>query len=208
MIELTEKQKEIINSPAKIKLVMGGERSGKTSTAILNYWEHIKKHNGNVLYLVNNGKLLRSVCREIEYLLSIQESRQVVKPDEIEKITTDFGDIYVSTELIFNKNFEVITIDDSTSNKHAKEVVFIEKLLECDAYIYMTGHIPTDMDNYFFKLWLKYYFLNLSNFKSFRLSTWDNPRMANKRQEYETKLKDSLYLQRYLRQYECIPDYT
>ncbi len=216
MFELTEKQKEIISSRARIKLVMGGMRSGKTSTALLNLEEIIKRNNGDALYLVNSENISRCIQRKIKEHFSVI-SYKILGSDKTVRFKTKYGNIYVSTDYeshyITNIDFRVITMDNSTSNKffneHFRSLNDDEYLInEIDTSMYLTGHIPEDKENNFYKLWIKYCFIDNANCKSFRISTWDNPSMSDKKEDYKRKLISSLGLQKYLRQYECVPDYT
>jgi hypothetical protein len=203
MFKLTQQQQEIIDSPARIKLVMGGRASGKTTLAILNLWENMKKTRVSTLYLVSRDDMLIATVKEIEYLLPVSKKYWHKEYKHCMVLITAFGKIYVSTEMPNNPWTNDITIDNATSNKYVDESLF-----EIYRKIYITGHFPEDMNNVFFMLWLRQYFMNDYDCQAFRLGTWDCPFMESKRAKQEDLMLQRMDKSRYNRDFLCIPDYT
>lgn len=199
MIQLTEKQKEIIDSSARVKLVMGGARSGKTIMALLNMFETMNNADTSdtiSLFLIKNEIFARVTVRKIKRLIKDYILNIKVR-DKFTLIETTYGDIYVSTEYI-DGPYRIITVDNATSNKYVKYV------LENQASkIALFGHCPEDGGNTFFKAWLNVCINDIPDTKAFKLQTWDNPTMKDERQKWESDLIPIIGQQNYERQYLC-----
>lgn len=204
MFKLTEKQQEIVDSNARIKLVMGANRSGKTITAILNMWEQMKKENNlsfKGIYLIRSMPVLKMVVRQIKKIIPLESILSVTSKEDYSIVHTTYGEIYVSTRLI-DLDFENKTIDEATNNKYVDSTEFWRRLN--DSKFYISGHFPSDINNAFFKLWLKGYFSNNPDMKSFRIAD-TNCNISDP--ENKRKLIESMGKNRYNREYLAIPDY-
>jgi hypothetical protein len=207
MIKLTEKQQEIIDSPARVKLVMGGHRSGKTILAIMAAWDILTKSTSHprALFLIPGDRYQRHVVEEIRRLLygdiiSVsKEQANIGNPFVL--IRTNHGDIFVSDHFIHD-SFDGTIFDNATSNNY-----LTPEILESRERLYFTGHCPDDMNNAFFLMWLKAYFSNNSDIKAFHLNTLDNPSMDEGLKERGEQLCMRMGESKYNRDYLCIPDY-
>jgi len=193
MIQLTEEQKKIINSPARVKLVMGGMRSGKTTLAIMNMWEEMKRQNNpnfKSYFLVKSDPYARNAYREIKRLLGII-------PDSMFDFSykTQYGTINILTNLA-ETNYDNITIDNASSNKYIPDVLNNHK-----AKISLFGHCPDNKENAFFKVCYDAIKKTLDDTELFRIESWDNPQMNVKRDLWEAELKEKMGDARYSRDY-------
>jgi hypothetical protein len=206
MIKLTPKQQEVIDSPARVKLVMGGMRSGKTALAIMAAWDMMKKGYRKVLFLVPSDKYVRCAEREIREILPIESLKNLEKGiahgAEYFLIETDCGEMLISDRFI-PLSYGGLVFDNATSSKH-----ICPKLLEGPEAIYVTGHCPENMNNNFLLMWLKAYFSDDSDIRAFRLTTWENPSMNPKEMEWGERLSSKMGESNYNQQYLCIPDFT
>jgi hypothetical protein len=207
MINLTEKQQEIIHNPARVKLVMGGQRSGKTVLAITNMWEEMKRSASypRVLFLTPADRFQKLAVREIMSILPIEEiiSKELHQDTDggFFLIKTTRGEIFVSDHFIC-MSYDGIVFDNATSSKYLSP-----EILERRESLYLTGHCPDDMNNAFFLMWLKAYFADNPDVKAFHLNTWNNPAMLDIKNEREENLREKMGKQRYNRSYLCIPDF-
>lgn len=199
MYQLTEKQHEIIDSSARIKLVIGGYRSGKTILAIMNMWNDMIQFGSpsfRGVFLVNSDSLVRYSLREFKRLLPSDSIIDIVQNQDKVSLKTILGEIAIAKELM-PMNFDNITIDNASSNKYANP-----EILKTWSKVYVTGHLPDDIDNPFFKWWLKEYFSETDEVSAFRITeTFMN--IHNK----EDGLISSMGINRYNRGYNAIPDY-
>lgn len=199
MIQLTEKQQEIIDSPARVKLVMGGYRSGKTILAIMNLWNNMKQFNSpsfRGIFLVNSDSLVRYSSREFKRLLPAASIIDIMNEQGRVSIKTKLGKNVIAKELV-SVDFDNITIDNASSNKYANP-----EILKACSKIYLTGHLPDDIDNPFFKWWLKEYFSETDGVSAFRI-TETFVDVHGK----EDSLISAMGINRYNRGYNAIPDY-
>jgi hypothetical protein len=200
MIQLTSKQQHIIDSPARIKIVMGGYRSGKTTLAIMNLWEEMKRQNTphfRAIYLVNSDNLMAYTVREIEFLLpKIVLIKKISSPHGYVSFETKLGTICISKKFL-PYDFDNITIDNASSNSYVSK-----DLLNTSKNVLVAGHLPEDMDNTFFKLWLYTYFAEIPDVAAFRLGPQDIDKDKNNKE-----FRERFGATRYNRNYLCIPDY-
>lgn len=199
MFKLTEKQQEIIACSSQVKLVIGGHRSGKTILAIMNMWNYMKlfkNPNLRCAFLVNSDRLIRYSEREIKRLISIDNIINTTLRHDSITIETKFGYIMISTQLIPIR-YDNITIDNATSNKYATTDILKE-----GSNIYITGHLPDDINNSFFRWWLKEYFADTKRVSAFRIS--EN---YTKIEDKEEAMINSIGIRRFNRDYKAIPDY-
>lgn len=205
MFNLTKKQQEIIDNNARIKLVMGANRSGKTITAILNMWAQMKKENNpsfKGIYLITSMSVLKMVVRQITAIIPTQNILSVIsKKEDYSIVSTTYGEIYVSTRFI-DLDFENKTIDEASGNKYVDSTEFWEGSI--DSNFYISGHFPKDINNAFFKLWLKGHFSQNQNMQSFRITDTNSDISDPKNREALIKYMGE---QRFNREYLAIPDY-
>jgi hypothetical protein len=205
MFKLTPKQQEIIDSPARTKLVMGGYRSGKTVLAIMNLWKEMK-HRKNprfrAIYLVNSDSLMAYTFREMEHLLPRTSFiNKVNSPYGYIELSTTFGTIYIAKKILPYR-FDNITIDNASSNSYVSK-----ELLDFKESVFVAGHLPEDTGNTFFRLWLYAYFAQFQDVAAFRLGTYENLGMDESKDKYDKRIKTKFGEARYNRNYLCIPDY-
>jgi hypothetical protein len=205
MIKLMEMQQEIIDSNARVKLVMGGHRSGKTTLAIMAAWNMMGKNifRPCVLFLVPTNNMQRSTSGDLGHLLKEHLINVKKVPDKhggYVLFETQRGDIIVSDHFIPDP-FGGYVFDNATSSKYVHPELL--KKIE-NSFVYLTGHCPDDFNNAFFLMWLKAYFSDVPEQKAFRINSEDNPTMAKKMEEYELRLPDG---SKYNRGYMCIPDF-
>lgn len=205
MFKLTKQQQEIINSPARVKLVMGGHRSGKTTLAIMSVWEEMKRRKNprfRAIYLVNSDSLMAYTFREMEHLLPKSSFISKVNSSygHIE-LNTIFGTIYIAKE-IPPYGFDNITIDNASSNSYVGR-----ELIDSRESVFVAGHLPEDTSNTFFRLWLYAYFAQFQDVAAFRLGTYENPSMEESKDKYDKRIRAKFGEARYNRDYLCIPDY-
>jgi hypothetical protein len=200
MFKLTKQQQEIINSPARVKIVMGGYRSGKTALAIMNIWEEMKRQNTphfRAVYLVNSDNLMAYTIKEMEQLLpKIVFIKKISSPHGYVSFETKLGIICISKKFL-PYDFDNITIDNASSNTYVNK-----DLLDARENVFIAGHLPEDTDNVFFKLWLYAYFAEIPDVATFRLSPLDEDK-----NKYDKELRARFGITRYNRNYLCIPDY-
>ena len=213
MFKLTEKQQEIIDCSSQVKLVIGGHRSGKTILAIINMWEQMKKennHNFKGLYLVRSTSVLKMIERQVKNLVPIESLISIIRKEDYTIIKTVYGEIFVSIKFI-DLEFENKTIDEATSNKYVISKEFWKDVIGFTTQDYshipnnpnicITGHLPSDINNDFFKLWLSGVFSKDKRIQSFRLE--DNfCDISN-----DNQLIKAIGKNRFNREYLAIPDY-
>jgi hypothetical protein len=200
MIQLTEKQQEIIDSPARVKLAIGGYRSGKTILAIMNLWNNMKQFNSpsfRGIFLVNSDSLVRYSLREFKRVLPAASITAIMNEHGNVLIKTKLGRIVIAKELV-PVNFDNITIDNASSNKYANP-----EILKAWSKIYITGHLPDDIDNQFFKWWLKEYFSDTDGVSAFRITETFMDVHGK-----EGGLISVIGINRFNRGYNAIPDYV
>lgn len=210
MFKLTEKQQEIVDSNARVKLIMGGMRSGKTITLIACVEKAMRGLNSRgtqVLIHVPNSKHARMMVREIPYRISRDILIDVNKESFI--ISTTYGVVEIQTfdDFIINGSFDIpeiekellkfdiIAIDNSTSSSLFETIINAP----CNDII-AVGHCPEDENNAFYKSWTFAHF-DIVDTEAFKMGTWDNPSMVDKKEEHEPNLIKSMELERYIRDY-------
>ncbi len=217
MFNLTKKQQEIVDSNARIKLIMGGMRSGKTTILLASIERAMRELNSRgtqVLIHVPNIKYAQMMIRDIPHRISRDILIDIDKKNLI--ISTTYGVIEIET---FNKEeygfeqigkeisrnlfaigkellkFDIIATDNSTSLSLFDLIINTP----CNDII-AAGHCPEDKNNAFYKTWLSAYYNDIPDTKAFKLTTWNNPVMDDKR-EYEPRLIKSMGLEKYVRNY-------
>lgn len=205
MIKLTKQQQEIVDNPARIKIVMGGYRSGKTTLAIMNLWEEMKRRKNprfRAIYLVNSDSLMAYTFREMEYLSpkSFLISK-INSPYGHIELNAIFGTIYIAKKIL-PYGFDNITIDNASSNSYVSK-----ELLNSMESVFVAGHLPEDTGNTFFRLWLYAYFAQPQDVAAFRFGTYENPEMGERKDKYDKEIRAKFGEARYNRDYLCIPDY-
>lgn len=200
MFKLSEKQQEIVDSNARIKLVMGGMRSGKTLVTIKALEREMKRLNSKetriVIYELP-GSHSRVLMSEIKKLM--RDLIYTVSKEEMIIVTT-YGTIeikeYTDVEL---ENYDIVIIDAATRNKYIEEI--IRKQNNGITKFIITGHCPEDENNYFYTLWCSAFYGYVKDTEAFKLRTWDNPAMARRKEEWEKQIMPSVGLERYVRDY-------
>ena len=214
MFQLTEKQREIIKSNAKIKLIMGGMRSGKTVALLGCVGKAMKQLNSEttkVLIHVPGGEKNRSqLFREIQNQISKETVVRVRLSVHEMIIQTIYGTIEVDTfsDAIIKSDvgiseiekelakYDIIAADNSTSSSLFGMILNAP----CD-HIIMAGHCPDDKYNPFFKTWRVAHYCNIANTEAFHMNTWDNPGMIDRKEKYESKLINSMGFKKYAKDY-------
>lgn len=207
MIKLTEKQQQIVDSNARIKLIMGAQRSGKTLISLLYLFDKMKQKNNRntkaVIYTVNSAQYL-FLGREIkgridkEILINIKNNHECIEFETIHgTISVEIFNYEEFKE--YRPNIDIIVIDSATRNKYLGEIYQEYKVRLIEMII--VGHCPEDETNTFYKIWNKAYANNDDDIKAFKLKTWDNPTMTDKKEEWERDLLKHMTLERYIRDY-------
>lgn len=211
MLRLSEKQQEIIDSNARIKLIMGGVRSGKTATLIVcveKAMRELGSRDTKALIHVPSERLKRQLFRELKY----QISKDIVYEFNLTDmtVTTTYGTIEIETfnDFLTKDGFDILEIErellkyDIVANDSSTSSSLFETITNtpCDNII-AAGHCPMDKENNFYKSWFSSYYGDIPDTKAFRISTWDNPAMAPKREKFENQLISSMGLNKYTIQY-------
>lgn len=212
MFQLTEKQREIIKSNAKIKLIMGGMRSGKTVALLGCVGKAMKQLNSEttkILIHVPGGEKNRSqLFREIQNQISKEIIVRCYPVDMI--IETIYGTIEVDTfgDAIIKSDVgiseiekelakcDIIAADNSTSSSLFGMILNAP----CD-HIIMAGHCPENRYNPFYKTWCVANCCNIADTEAFHMNTWDNPDMIDRKEKYESKLINSMGFKKYAKDY-------
>ena len=63
-MKLTEPQKEILNHPARFKVVVSGRRFGKTYASIASLAKHASKPNTKVMYVAPSYRMAKQIVWE------------------------------------------------------------------------------------------------------------------------------------------------
>lgn len=222
MIELSVKQQKILDSEARIKLIMGGVRSGKTLISLLCLKKEMEKLNSkktNVIIYEAGERYQQLMIKEIKHYL---EDILIEISSNTKTIKTIYGSIEISArktseEFInyteykkyvnnYMKKYNIFLIDNASKNKSISDIVFH---LPDKSNLIVAGHCPEDEKNEFYNEWyeIKYDRFSLEEElekEAFKLTTWDNPTMVDKKEEKELELIKSMGLERYIRDYYAI----
>lgn len=212
MFQLTEKQREIIKSNAKIKLIMGGMRSGKTVALLGCVGKAMKQLNSEttkILIHVPGGEKNRSqLFREIQNQISKEIIVRCYPVDMIIEtiygtIEVDtFGDAIIKSDVGISEiekelaKYDIIAADNSTSSSLFGMILNAP----CD-HIIMAGHCPENRYNPFYKTWCVANCCNIADTEAFHMNTWDNPDMIDRKEKYESKLINSMGFKKYAKDY-------
>ncbi len=205
MLQLTPKQQKIVKSPARVKFIMGGVRSGKTITSLLALLEEMKRTNNPntkaVIYEITCN-FLRQIYRDIK---ALHESGYI-QINEIQHmgcgyyISTPYGTIDIKLYDEDDGEYDISFMDAATRNKYFNDIYYKNILSK----LIISGHCPKDTENPFYKMWLDAYKSDIPDIKAFRLGTWDNPAMADKKDDWENRLIAKMGLENYFREYYAI----
>lgn len=199
MLTLTKWQQEAIESNARIKLIMGAERSGKTTTLIKALEREMKKLNSRetrVVIFEFKGSFARMIMREISWQLkdiiySINKTQMVIE--------TTYGVIEIRDYEEGICPPDIVAVDTATRFNNLDEIIKLYGGIARSFII--AGHCPKDINNYFYKAWASSYYGEITGAKAFKLKAWDNPALAHKREELEKELLPVMGLERYVRDY-------
>lgn len=199
MFKLTEKQQEIVDSNARIKLVMGASRSGKTLVTIKTLEKEMKKLNSKetkVAIYEFPGSHSRVLMNEIKKLM-----RDLIYTIYKEKmiIVTTYGTIEIKEYQDGDEGYDIVVIDAASRNKYIEEILRMYN--NGITRFIITGHCPEDINNYFYKLWCSAFYSSITDMKAFKLRTYDNPAIAHKKEEWEKEFLSRMSLERYIRDY-------
>lgn len=202
MFKLTKQQQEAVGSNARIKLIMGAQRSGKTLTTIKSLKKEMKKLNSKETKIVvyelpgNHSKILMNEIVELmrDLVYSISKKRMV--------IVTTCGTIEIKEYENGDEGYDIVVIDAATRNKYIEEIIN-EQDNGITKFI-IAGHCPEDESNYFYRLWNSAFYGHIEDTKAFKLKTWDNPAMLRRKNEWEKQVMNSMSIERYIRDYYAV----
>lgn len=207
----TEKQQEIVNSNARIKLIMGGMRSGKTVTLIAcveKAMRELGSRDTKALIHVPSERLKKQLFRDLKNQISHEIVLEFNLTDMV--TTTTYGTIEIETfnDFLTKDGFDTLEIErellkcDIVASDSSTCSSLFETIINtpCNNII-AAGHCPMDNENSFYKSWSSSYYGDIPDTKAFRMSTWDNPAMAPKREKFENQLISSMGLNKYTIQY-------
>jgi hypothetical protein len=165
-----------------------------------------KKNNENtqaVIYVISPAFQLYT-GREIKALIDKEILISISNRIDIIEFKTIYGTITITVFDIeefeeYRPHIDIILIDNATRNKYLAKIYEEYKVRFVD--IIVSGHCPEDETNTFYKIWNKAYANNDDDIKAFKLKTWDNPTMTDKKEEWERDLLKHMTLERYIRDY-------
>ena len=207
MFKLSKQQQEAVDSNARIKLIMGANRSGKTTVLLRCLLKEMKKLNSKdakvVIYEINNG-FSEFIAREIKYNFRDIIYTCMYHKDRITFETT-YGIIEITTGFVETiESCDIVVVDGASRNKYLKEILSsysgycnengLTKLI-------IAGHCPEDTKNFFYRQWCTAFYSYIKDTEAFKLRTWDNPAMAPRKEQWEKEILPNMGLERYIRDY-------
>lgn len=199
MIKLSKQQQEAVDSNARIKLIMGANRSGKTLVTIKALEKAMKELNSKetkiVIYELP-GSHSRVFMNEIKKLM--RDLIYSINKEEMVIVTT-YGTIEIKDYQNDDEDYDIVVIDAASRNKYVEEILKVQNN-ESTKFI-ITGHCPEDTNNYFYKLWCSVFYGATTDMKAFKLRTYDNPVIATKKEQWEKEILPNMDLERYIRDY-------
>lgn len=210
MFRLSENQQKIVDSDARIKLIMGAHRSGKTTvllSCLLNEMKKLNSKDTKIVVYEIDIRYARLMMREIkryfgDIIYTINSSEMVFE--------TTYGVIEIlklDTSEAIPINYDIVVMDGASRNKYLDEILYRYSCY-CNenglAKLIIAGHCPEDTNNAFYKQWCTAFYSVVKDTEAFKLKTWDNFALALQKEELEKEMLSHMSLERYIRDYYAV----